>query len=174
MSKTILFLFSILFSITSFGQQKQKSPKASDKDYFPARGSWQHQSPSSQGFDSVKLQLAVQFAIQHESKQSRNMEIAQTMTFGKEPFGYGIGPFTDRGEPTGLIIHKGYIIAEWGEPGRVDMTHSVTKSFLSTVIGLAVDQQLITSVFDTVASYVPPIEAFDGSGAAKDPSSLGQ
>ncbi len=38
------------------------------------------------------------------------------------------------------------------------MTHSVTKSFLSTVVGLAVDQGLITSVNDTVAPYVPPIE----------------
>ena len=31
------------------------------------------------------------------------------------------------------------------------MTHSVTKSFLSTVIGVAVDQGLIRSVEDTVA-----------------------
>jgi len=174
MSKSFLFLFSILVSVTSFGQQKQKTAKASEKDYFPERGSWQHQSAAAHGFDSVKLQQAIQFAIQHESKQPRNMEISQAMTFGKEPFGFGIGPFADRGEPTGLIIHKGYIIAEWGEPNRVDMTHSVTKSFLSTVIGVAVDQELIRNITDTVAAYVPPIEVYDGSPAAKDPSSLGQ
>ena len=61
------------------------------------------------------------------------------MTVGKAPFGDGVGPFAVRGDATGISIHKGYIIAEWGEPGRVDMTFSVTKSFLSTVIGLAVD-----------------------------------
>ncbi|MEO7963688.1 MAG: serine hydrolase, partial [Gemmatimonadaceae bacterium] len=42
------------------------------------------------------------------------------------------------------------IVATWGEPDRVDMTHSVTKSFLSAVVGMAVDHGLIASVFDTV------------------------
>src|SRR5690349_13211298 len=126
MTRKILLLFSVFFSITSFSQQKQKSTRPTDKDYFPDRGSWQHQSASIHGFDSLKLQSAIRFAIQHEAKQPRNMEISQSLTFGKEPFGYGIGPFSDRGDPTGLIIHKGYIIAEWGEPARVDMTHSVT------------------------------------------------
>jgi CubicO group peptidase (beta-lactamase class C family) len=41
------------------------------------------------------------------------------------------------------------------------MTHSVTKSFLSAVIGVAVDRGLIRSVFDTVAAYIPPIEIYD-------------
>lgn len=40
------------------------------------------------------------------------------------------------------------------------MTHSVTKSFLSSVVGLAVDQGLIRNVNDTVAPYVPPIELY--------------
>ena len=40
------------------------------------------------------------------------------------------------------------------------MTHSVTKSFLSTVIGVAVDSGLIKNVFDTVAGYIPPIELY--------------
>ena len=113
------------------------------------------------GLDSVKLAAAVRFAKEHEAKNPRSMEISHQMSFGKEPFGEGIGPFADRGDPTGLIIYKGYLVAEWGEPLRPDMTHSVTKSFLSTVVGLAVDQGLIKSVFDTVAAYVPPIEVYN-------------
>jgi CubicO group peptidase (beta-lactamase class C family) len=89
------------------------------------------------------------------------MEQSHYQSFGKEPYGFAIGPFADRGEPTGLIIYKGYIIAEWGEPQRCDMTHSVTKSFLSTVVGLAVDKGLITNVNDTVAAYLPPIELYN-------------
>jgi CubicO group peptidase (beta-lactamase class C family) len=58
-------------------------------------------------------------------------------------------------------VYKGYIVAEWGEPQRVDMTHSVTKSFLSSVVGLAVDRGMIRSVDDTVANYVPPVEVFN-------------
>ena len=88
------------------------------------------------------------------------MEINHYQTFGREPFGEGIGPFAERDDPTGIIIYKGYIIASWGNPNRCDMTHSVTKSFLSTIVGKAVDSGLIKSVFDTVALYVPPIELY--------------
>lgn len=102
------------------------------------------------------------------------MELSHAMSFGKEPFGDGIGPFKDRGEPTGIIIHDGYIIATWGEPARVDMTHSVTKSFLSAVTGLAVDQGLIHDVNDTVANYVPPVEVYDPAHINRPAEQLGE
>lgn len=166
----ISFIVCLVFSISLSSSAQNKTGKKITKpnDYFPAAHSWEHQSPSASGFDSLKLQEAIRFAIEHESKQPRSMELAQAMTFGKEPFGNGIGPFADRGEPTGLIVHKGYIIAEWGEPLRVDMTHSVTKSFLSTIVGLAVDHGLIKSVYDTVAAYLSPIELFEGGSINKE------
>ncbi|HEX9509191.1 MAG TPA: serine hydrolase [Puia sp.] len=142
--------------------------------YFPPAGQWQHRSPASLGLDSLKLQEAIRFARDNEAKAPRNMELAQAESFGKEPFGEGIGPFADRGDPTGIILYKGYIVAEWGEPLRVDMTHSVTKSFLSTVVGLAVDQGLIRSVTDTVAAYVPPIEVYNPAAPARTAEELGQ
>ena len=52
-------------------------------------------------------------------------------------------------------------MASWGEPARCDITHSVTKSFLSSVVGLAVDRGLIRSVQDTVSAYIPLIELYD-------------
>ena len=54
----------------------------------------------------------------------------------------------------GVILKDGYIVAEWGNLERVDMTFSVTKSYLSTVAGLAVDQGLIQSTQDRVDQYV--------------------
>lgn len=129
--------------------------------YFPNAHNWLHQAPDALGIDSLKIMKAISFAKEHEAKAPRNMELSQAMSFGKEPFGEGIGPFSERGDPTGLIIYKGYIIAEWGEPSRVDMTHSVTKSLLSTVIGLAIDQGLIRSVNDTIKKYIPPLEIYD-------------
>ena len=30
----------------------------------------------------------------------------------------------------GLVVHRGYIVAEWGDTARTDMTHSITKTFL--------------------------------------------
>jgi hypothetical protein len=161
MKRIILFSLIISLSITGFSQS-----------YFPPRGEWQHRSPAALGLDSTKLAAAIRFAKDNESKAARNQEIAQALSFGKEPYSDGVGPFSERGDPTGIIIYKGYIVAEWGDPSRIEMTHSVTKSFLSTVIGLAVDRSLIRSVYDTVAPYVPPIEVFNAANPA--PEQLGQ
>lgn len=112
------------------------------------------------GLQQAAIDEAISAAIASETRAPRNMEINHYRTFGREPFGEGIGPFAERGAPTGVIVYKGYIVASWGEPDRCDMTHSVTKSFLSTVIGVAVDRGLIRNVMDTVAPYVPPIELY--------------
>ena len=71
-----------------------------------------------------------------------------------------------RGGPAGLVIKNGYIAAQWGDVNRVDMTFSATKSFLSTVAGLAVDNGLIKNVTDKVNQYVLD-ESFEGEHNAK-------
>ena len=50
------------------------------------------------------------------------MALFLTDSFGKEPFDTLIGPIKDRGPASGLITRHGYIVAEWGDPRRVDMT----------------------------------------------------
>jgi CubicO group peptidase (beta-lactamase class C family) len=82
-------------------------------------------------------------------------------TFGREPLGYAIGPIKERGDLTGVVVHKGYIVAEWGEPMRVDMTHSVTKSLLSSIVGVAFDRGMIRSIDDPVRDYVGPILVYN-------------
>ncbi|GAB2644030.1 serine hydrolase [Emticicia sediminis] len=157
MNKTSTFLIIILgfLSFNLVFAQKTKT-----EAYFPAFNDWQSKNPVELGLNAEKIKETIKFAQDNEIKNPRNMEVSHYQSFGKEPFGFAIGPFAERGEPTGLIIHKGYIVAQWGEPNRCDITHSVTKSFLSSVVGLAVDRGLIRSVFDTVASYVPPIEIY--------------
>lgn len=157
-------LYALLVLPLPFAALSQKKGPAA-KSYFPPAHSWTKKWIRESAFDSIKLAEALRFARKKESRQPRNQEVMQAMTFGKEPFGEGIGPFSDRGDATGLIIHKGYIVAQWGDPDRVDMTHSVTKSFLSTVVGLAVDKGLIRSADDTVAPYIPPIEVFHPSAS---------
>ena len=117
--------------------------------YVPG-ATWERREPAAAGFDPARLTAAIQFAIQSDAKAPRDMEESHYRSFGREPFGQGIGPFKPRGEPTGVILRGGYVVATWGEPDRVDMTHSVTKSFLSTVVGVAFDHGLIPSVRDTV------------------------
>jgi CubicO group peptidase (beta-lactamase class C family) len=55
-----------------------------------------------------------------------------------------------------VIVRHGYIVAEWGEPKSVDMTFSVTKTFLTTVVGLAWQRGLIHDVNDLARDYMPP------------------
>lgn len=155
MKKSLLFIAVLCLFLQVYAQKTTKPA-----DYFPPAGSWQQQAPAKLGLDEKAVKQAIDFAIAHEVKAPREALAAQFQGFGKEPFSQPIGPLKDRGAPTGLIIYKGYIIAEWGDPSRIDMTHSVTKSFLSTVIGLAVDKGLISSTTDTVSKYVPPIELY--------------
>jgi CubicO group peptidase (beta-lactamase class C family) len=137
--------------------------------YYPEAGAaWQRRTPAQVGLDSTRLAAAIAFAISSESKNPRSMEENHYRSFGREPYGQGVGPFKDRGDATGIILRHGYIVAEWGEPERVDMTHSVTKSFLSTVVGLAYDRKLIRSLGDSVFHAVGPVPTLPaGPGSAE-------
>jgi CubicO group peptidase (beta-lactamase class C family) len=128
--------------------------------YYPD-ATWQHKTPAESGIDPQRLKEAIGFAIAGETKAPRDLVMNHYQNFGREPFGYAIGPIKDRGDPTGLIIHRGAIVAEWGDPLRVDMTHSVTKSMLSSVVGIAVDRGMIKSIDDTVREYVAPIQLYN-------------
>jgi|tagenome__1003787_1003787.scaffolds.fasta_scaffold20917426_2 CubicO group peptidase (beta-lactamase class C family) len=128
--------------------------------YYPDT-TWQHKAPSEAGIDPQLLKEAIDIAIAAKTKAPRNLVMDHYETFGREPFGEAIGPIKDRGDPTGLIIRHGYIVDEWGDPLRVDMAHSVTKSFLSSVVGIAADRGMIRTVNDIVRDYVAPIQVYN-------------
>jgi CubicO group peptidase (beta-lactamase class C family) len=138
--------------------------------YVPPAGAWERRSPSAMGMDSVKLADAIAYAIEKESKTPRDLELNHYQTFGREPFGAAIGPLAPRGGATGVILRKGYVVATWGDPNAVEIANSVTKSFLSTVVGLAFDAGRIRSVDDTVSQVMPPIlRAYpNGTGLGAD------
>lgn len=128
------------------------------QNYFPTASTWEEKPAQELGVSTSKLHEAIQFAKEIESTEDKNLKLAHYQSaFGREPFGYPIGPMKDRGESTGLIIYKGYVIGKWGDPARVDLTFSVAKSILSTTAGLAVDAGLIQSEKDLVYPYMAPI-----------------
>jgi CubicO group peptidase (beta-lactamase class C family) len=123
--------------------------------YFPERNAiWQERTPVELNVNSKLLADAVSFANSNEYSESKDLRIAILKGFAREPFHEILGPTKKRGGPAGVILKDGYIIAKWGDTKRVDMTFSVTKSFLSTVAGLAYDHKLITSTEDKVANYI--------------------
>jgi CubicO group peptidase (beta-lactamase class C family) len=174
--KRMFFLLALtLFSSSGFSQKKKDAGSdALSQAYFPSALVWDHRTPASMGLDSSRIEEAIRYAKSSESKLPRSQELAQAMTFGKEPFSDPMGPLAERGDPSGIIVYKGYIVAEWGDPARVDMTNSVTKSMLSTLVGLAVEQGLIRSVNDTIAGYMPPVEVYDPARVFRTPESIGQ
>jgi CubicO group peptidase (beta-lactamase class C family) len=155
---------TLVVGLTSPASAQKKSSSAAP--YVPPAGAWERRSPSALGMDSVKLADAIAFAISKESKSPRDLELNHLQTFGREPLGDAIGPLPPRGGATGIIVRKGYVVATWGDPDAEEITNSVTKSFVSSVVGLAVDDGRIRSVHDTVAKYMPPIVRARPNGTA--------
>lgn len=129
--------------------------------YFPEQGNWEEKSPTEFKINAQKLKEAVQFAMDHEYSGSKDLREAIVKGFEREPYHKILGPTKKRGGPAGLIIKDGYIISKWGDINRVDMTFSVTKSYLSTMAGLAVDHKLIHSVDDYTHTVIWD-HTFDG------------
>ncbi len=153
-------LFSIILGITLL---TLPSLLAQEADlYYPDPGEgWQHKSPKEVGLNPDSIQAAIDFAIAHESSNNRDLEKHHYLSFGREPFGDAVGPHKVRGPQSGIIIKNGYIVAEWGDPERVDMTFSVTKSFLSSTVGVAFDKGMIREIDDLVHPYMAPISIIE-------------
>ena len=138
----LLFFTLLLYHLPSIGQ-----------DYYPDH-LWTREKPSNVGLDGARLKAAVDFAIKNEYSGAKDLRRAILKSFEREPYHEILGPTKQRGGPSGVIIKEGYIVAEWGDIERVDMTFSVTKSYLSTLAGLALDNGLIRSVHDPLTDYV--------------------
>ena len=102
--------------------------------------------------DQTALDDAVQFAIDNEINWP--IDIRQVNVANDAPqWAAKLGPMKDRGGPAGIVVKDGYIVAEWGDAERVDLTFSATKCYLATVAGLAFDRGLIKSTSDRVVEY---------------------
>jgi CubicO group peptidase (beta-lactamase class C family) len=124
--------------------------------YFPAPGEWRTKDPAAVGLDKARLDEAIAFAVAHENQGTKDLAVAIVNQFRSEaPYNTVIGPTQARAASNGLIIRHGAVAAAWGDTGRADMTFSVTKTFLSTVVGVAFDRGQIGSVTDRVATYMP-------------------
>jgi len=139
---SILFLLAFVYS---FSQEL----------YYPDKAEvWEQKQPEELGLNNSKINEAVEFAKANEYSGAKDLRIAILESFGYEPYIEIVGPTKKRGGPAGVILN-------------VDMTFSVTKSYLSTVAGLAIDAGLITNVNDKVKDYV-----WDGTFEGKHNSKI--
>ncbi|MCA6447863.1 MAG: serine hydrolase domain-containing protein [Sediminibacterium sp.] len=133
--------------------------------YFPDT-TWQTKTALQLKLNQALLDSAVKLAINNENKVDKDLRIAILKSYANEPDYKIIGPTKERGTAAGMIVKDGYIVAQWGDINRVDMTFSATKSFLSTTAGLALDKGLIKSIHDYVQDYVWD-ETFRGPNNSK-------
>jgi len=114
--------------------------------------------PENAGIDSQLMDEAVAFASDPENETLHPVNLgpflATVRSKNYHDDGEILGPTKPRGGMNGLILRHGYIVAEWGDTRRVDMTFSVTKSYLSTLAGLALERGLIIDVQDRIGYYV--------------------
>ncbi|HTV00764.1 MAG TPA: serine hydrolase, partial [Luteitalea sp.] len=103
--------------------------------YFPPPGLWERRTPQAVGMDERTLADALRFALSRESSRPRDLSDQERI------FGSLLGSMpTRRATTNGIVIYKGYVVGEFGDPAFVDPTYSVAKSMLSTVAGVAVRQ----------------------------------
>lgn len=122
--------------------------------FVPPRGNWPLE-PTLAGVDATAIAAAVELGKAGEIDAPRDGRAFLEQSFGKEPFHEPIGPVFDRGGTAGAIVVRGHLVATWGDVARADMCNSVTKTFLTTVVGLLWQQGRIHDVHDRAASYLP-------------------
>jgi len=107
----------------------------------PHGGEWQRAEDGETGLDPVKVTEAASFAATFETPWSRDLgTVIGQGYFEPPPWNEIIGPVAPRGGPNGVILHRGFIAAEWGDTIRADMTFSVAKSYLALLAGVAVER----------------------------------
>lgn len=106
-------------------------------------------------FDDALLREAAETARHAETNWPRDLAKGLRSDADlKEPrWGEILGPTKARGDPNGVALHEGRVIARWGDPERADMTFSVTKSFLALLAGIALGDGLIRSLDDLAGDY---------------------
>jgi CubicO group peptidase (beta-lactamase class C family) len=117
---------------------------------------WEARAPAALGLSPYGLAAAAAYHRAHESGWPRDFITASGRYIGVEDepaTSEVLGPVRPRGGPNGIVIRDGYLVAEWGDTARADMTFSVAKSYLAVLAGLAVDRGLIR-IDDPVGSSV--------------------
>ncbi len=117
--------------------------------YYPPAGTWAKKTPAELGLDPAKLAEAVTFA------QSRESTRAMDFSDQEKIFGSLLGSVpTKRAKTNGLVIYKGYVVAEFGDTTWADPTYSVAKSMMSTVAAIAMRDGKVTNLDTTVGTMV--------------------
>jgi CubicO group peptidase (beta-lactamase class C family) len=144
-----LLRLSVLVTLTAAVLSLRPAPMtAQGSTYFPPKGDWARRPAAELGMDPARLAEAVAFAQSRESTREFDFSDQERI------FGSLLGSVpTRRAATNGLVIYKGYVVAEFGETTAVDPTYSVAKSMMATVAAVGVRDGRL-SVDDRVGAAV--------------------
>jgi CubicO group peptidase (beta-lactamase class C family) len=123
-------IFCILtFSLFAFLTENAVCQQSQKREYWPTSG-WKSSTPEMQSMDSAKLLIADEF-IQNRLPDAFSL----------------------------LVVKNGYLVFEkyysWGSPEKYAVVHSVTKSVVSALIGIALDKGYLKSVDQKLIEFFP-------------------
>lgn len=113
---------------------------ASDEERLD--GGWVRRDPWS-GVVAVRLARAAREQADRPVEGVQDMRSYLDCQVGDVSHREVVGPLLDGHGASGVVVRRGVVLASWGDPGRTEMAFSVTKSVLSLVAGLAVDDGLL-------------------------------
>jgi CubicO group peptidase (beta-lactamase class C family) len=123
--------------------------------YVPSAAHWEVRPPAALGVRADALQAAIAWHRAHESAWPRNFIAPGGRYIGvadEPPDSEPLGPVRPREDVSGVVVRGGYIVAEWGDTRRPDMSFSIAKSYLAVLAGLAVQHRLIRDLDEPVAA----------------------
>ena len=146
---SVVWVSGVCVGVAGGMQPVAPAAAAKQEAYCPPRGAWERKKPSEVGMDDRLVLEAVEWAKGQATDWPRDFSKQE------EIFGKPLGPVaTTRAEMNGVIVRRGYIVAEFGDVEAVDPTYSVAKSYLATIAGVAVDRGLIGDVNELVGQRV--------------------
>ncbi len=130
---SILLILNPILSSTGFEMGYQKEYSVSDRDYWPTNG-WLNSTPEEQGMDSSQLHGMINY-IEDEDIPIKSV----------------------------IVVKNGYVVLEeyfysFHNENTTYPLYSVTKSFTSSLVGIAIDQGYIDNVSQLVLPFFPEYE----------------
>src|SRR5262249_41869372 len=117
--------------------------------HVPPPDAWERRAPEQVGMDPSKLAAAVAFAQAHPTDWPRDFSTQERQ------FGRLLGPIPKtRADTNGVIVRRGYLVAEFGDTAAVDPTYSVAKSMLSSAAAIAVRDRKVPDLDEPVGARV--------------------
>lgn len=151
----LLFAWILLFQSSAWADTPANAATQNTGTYFPPRGDWARISPADAGFNPQRLAAAVSLAQKNTVLEPMDLgEAIRNSYTDREPDYRVLGPTGMRSQGSGVIISGGHILAEWGDTSQPEMTFSVVKSYLSTLVGLAWRDGLIPRMDQPVNELV--------------------